>query len=76
MAQRSSTRYASKAGKRVAKKSKIRQDDSVRLAVKDKEALKEIMTGKANLTRYSGEEYLRKLASDSALTKWLKTNVN
>lgn len=64
MAQRSSTRHASKAGKRVAKKNKVRQDDTVRLTVKDKEALREIMTGKADLTRYGGEEYLRKLKAE------------
>jgi hypothetical protein len=61
VAQRSSTRRESKAAKRVAKKSKIRQDNSVRLTVRDKQALRDVMTGEANLTRYTGEEYLKKL---------------
>lgn len=65
VAQRLSTRPTSKAGKRTAKKSKkIRQDDNIRLSVEDKQALKEVMTGKADITRYGGEEYLKKLKAE------------
>lgn len=42
----------------------VRQDNNFRLTKGDKEALDEIMTGKAEVTSYSAEEYLAKIKAE------------